>query len=92
MPLFLTVGLMLAQAATNPQPVTTRSEAPAKKPARICQYMELSGSRMRQKVCLDRTGELELPMGVARGAPNSAMLKAAPSGTGEAAGQGFVPQ
>ena len=82
-------GFLLAQApvavSTHPQSAAT------KKPAQVCQMIEVTGSRARKRVCRDDNGVLDLGPGVTRGAPNSSIFRAGPSGTGEPKGQGMTP-
>ena len=74
----LIVGLMLAQAPAAVQPQAAQPPAPVKtKPKQICESIEITGSRARRRVCRDQFGELQLDPGIANGAPNSAMARAA---------------
>lgn len=52
--------LLAAQAATVP----ATPQAPAAKPKQICQMMEVTGSRSKERVCRDASGRLDLGPGV----------------------------
>jgi hypothetical protein len=80
-------GLLMAQA---PAAVEAQRPSAEKKP-QVCQMIEVTGSRARKRVCRDENGVLDLGPGVSRGAPNSGMFRAGPSGTGEPKGQGVTP-
>ena len=88
MSLALIASLMLAQAPATAQPLSVQPPAAVKaKPKQICQSIEVTGSRARRRVCRDEFGVLDLGPGVASGAPNSAMARAA-KGFGSLAGGG----
>jgi hypothetical protein len=87
MSLLIIAGLMMAQAPSATQPPAAK---PAK-PQKVCQMIEVTGSRSKKRVCRDENGVLDLGPGVSRGAPNAGMLHQGQSGTGEPAGQGLTP-
>ena len=49
MPMIFVAAVMLAQAAAQPAPIVVN-----KKKEQVCEYVDVSGSRMRQRVCHDR--------------------------------------
>lgn len=81
---------LVAQAAAA-QPAEPASKADVK-PKQICEYKVVTGSRGKRKVCKDENGHVDFGPGVWSSASNSGMLRAAPSGSGETAGQGLTPQ
>ena len=75
-------AMIAAQAA---EPVAAPAGQPVevtgikkKKPKQSCQYLEVSGSRMRQRVCTDSNGEAERMPGVQDASANPGMLHAIP--------------
>jgi|GraSoiStandDraft_12_1057312.scaffolds.fasta_scaffold321289_2 hypothetical protein len=86
MSIFLAAMLLAGQPA-----IATESTAPAahkQKPKQVCEYMEITGSRARQRVCRDAEGNLNLPAGVSDNAFGKANLSQ--SGTGSS--MSSVPQ
>ena len=78
MALALIAGLMLAQAPAALQtPVVQPPAAVKPKPKQVCELIEVTGSRTRRRVCVDESDTGLLGLGVANGAPNSAMARAA---------------
>ena len=51
---------LAAQAATVP----ATPQAPAAKPAKVCEMREVTGSRSKKRVCRDASGRLDLGPGV----------------------------
>lgn len=83
--------LLLAAQVTAAPPSEPAGQADAK-PKQTCEYKVVTGSRGKKKVCRDENGHEDYGPGVWSSAPNSGMLRAAPSGSGQAAGQGVAPQ
>ena len=78
MALALIAGLMLAQAPAALQTPMVQPPAAVKpKPKQVCELIEVTGSRTRRRVCVDESDTGLLGLGVANGAPNSAMARAA---------------
>jgi len=78
MALALIAGLMLAQAPAALQTPMVQPPAAVKpKPKQVCELVEVTGSRTRRRVCVDESDTGLLGLGVANGAPNSAMARAA---------------
>ncbi len=89
MSVLILIGLLMAQ---GPAGVETQTVPVAKKkPQQVCQMIEVTGSRARKRVCRDENGVLDIGPGVSRGAPNSGVFRAGPSGSGEPKGQGVTP-
>ena len=91
MSMIFLAAMMIAQTTTDAQPEPAQAVVTKAKPKQICQYLEITGSRTRKRVCADENGVIDAPMGVAHGAPNAGMLHQAPSGSGEPPGQGLNP-
>jgi hypothetical protein len=94
MPMIIAAALILAQAApsspqASPSVVPSQITIKKKKPKEVCEYMEVTGSRTRQRVCRDQFGELQLP-GVTEAAPNAGMMHAMPGAA--KGGVGGTPQ
>ena len=70
MPMFLVASLLLVQApAATPasqQPIDVNGQKKAKQ---ICKVIEVTGSRMRQRVCKKEGGDFDLGPNVSGGAP-----------------------
>ena len=62
MPIFFVVSLLLVQApTTTPRPAQQPIDVNGKKiPKQKCEYMEVTGSHTRQRVCRDDSGRLDL--------------------------------
>jgi hypothetical protein len=54
--------LLAAQQASPAAPAAPTAKK--QKPAQICEYIEITGSRAKQRVCRDATGHLDLGPGV----------------------------
>ena len=93
MPMIFAAALMMAQAAAippSPSVQPAQITVKKKKPKEVCQYMEITGSRARQRVCQDVNGQLELGPNFATDAPNSGMIHATPGAA--KGGLGGTPQ
>jgi hypothetical protein len=93
MPMMFIAALMMAQAPTAVSPtapVPPIEVKAKKKPKQNCQFMEVTGSRTRQRVCHDQFGELDLGPGVSNAAPNPGMMHAIPGAA--KGGLGGTPQ
>ena len=71
--MLIIAAMMLAQAPVAAAPVQTVAK---KKPDQVCQYIEVTGSHQRQKVCHDKSAPADLGTDFAD-AP-AGMLKAQP--------------
>ena len=70
MSLMVLAAMMMAQAPAEaaPQPAAAAQPAAKKqKPKQICEYIELTGSRSKRRVCHDDAGNLDLGPGVRSG-------------------------
>jgi|1186.fasta_scaffold01331_1 hypothetical protein len=68
MSLMIVAAMMMAQAPAAAQPVATAAPAAKKqKPAQVCEYIELTGSRSKRRVCRDANGDLDLGPGIRSG-------------------------
>jgi hypothetical protein len=96
MSFFVAMLLISAQAPAAQQPAppaqSAQSTQPAakKKPKQNCQFMEVTGSRTRQRICHDQFGELDLGPGVSNEAPNAGMMHSIPGAA--KGGVGGTPQ
>ena len=85
--MFLAVMMMAQAPAAVPtvpaQPVTAKQ-----KPKQVCEYIEITGSRSKRRVCRDENGQLDLGPGVSDSAygktrinePGSAVNSGGPGG------------
>lgn len=95
MPITLLTILILAQApaATQPaQPNPPIDVTAKKKKKQDCKVIELTGSRMQQRVCRDDFGDFNYGPGVSEAAPNSGMIHAPPPATPPAGSIGGPPR
>jgi hypothetical protein len=92
MPMFLLASLLVVQApaAAPPQPAQPIEVTQKKKSAQVCKVVEITGSRMRQRVCRDEFGKFDLGPGVTDAAPNPGVIHAMPGPA--KGGFGGVPQ
>ena len=74
MSLMILAAMMMAQAPgasdpaiTVPAPVATPA-IKKQKPAQVCEYIEITGSRSKRRVCRDAEGNLDLGPGVSNNA------------------------
>jgi hypothetical protein len=71
MSLMFLAAMMMAQApvGTAQQPVAAAQAPVAKKqkPQQVCEYIEVTGSRSKHRVCRDAQGNLDLGPGVHSG-------------------------
>ena len=62
--LFL-AAMMMAETPAAVQPAAPVAPAAKKqKPAQVCEYIEITGSRSKRRVCRDASGNLDLGPGV----------------------------
>ena len=62
-------AMMMAQAPAAVPPVAPAAPAAKKqKPAQVCEYIEITGSRSKRRVCRDASGNLDLGPGVSNSA------------------------
>jgi len=86
MSMMFLAAMMMAQApaAVPPQPAA----AAKPKPKQVCEYIEITGSRSKRRVCRDENGQLDLGPGVSDSAygktrinePGSAVNSGGPGG------------
>jgi len=58
-------AVMMAQAPAVAPPVVAQAPVAKKqKRAQVCEYVELTGSRSKRRVCRDATGQLDLGPGI----------------------------
>ena len=93
MPIMIVAALVLAQAPPAAQP--PKSDQPIdvtqkKKTKQVCKVMEVTGSRMSQRVCRDEMGKFDLVPNVTDAADNPGIVHGIP-GTAKG-GFGGVPQ
>ena len=69
MPLIFVAAMMMAQAPAAAQPAPAQPQTAKKqKPAQVCEYIEITGSRAKRRVCRDADGNLDLGPGVSNSA------------------------
>ena len=69
MPLMFLAAMMMAQAPATAEPATPPAPAAKKqKPPQVCEYIEITGSRSKRRVCRDADGNLDLGPGVSNSA------------------------
>jgi len=64
-------AMMMAQAPAEAAPQAAAPAQPAakkQKPKQICEYIELTGSRSKRRVCRDDDGNLDMGPGIKSGA------------------------
>jgi hypothetical protein len=66
--LFLAAMMMAQTPAAVPPAAPVVPAAKKQKPAQICEYIEITGSRSKRRVCRDDTGHLDLGPGVSNSA------------------------
>jgi hypothetical protein len=74
--IFLAAMMMAQASAAAPQPAPVQQQAAKAKPAQICEYIEVTGSRSKRRVCHDAGAAADLN---AFGVSNSAYGKTRPS-------------
>lgn len=62
-------------AAQQPTPAQPTAPVAKKKPQQVCEYLEITGSRAKQRVCRDEGGHLDLGPGVSDSAFGKGTLK-----------------
>jgi len=85
MSLMFLAAMMMAQAPAGaaPQPATAAQPAAKKqKPKQVCEYIEVTGSRSKRRVCRDADGNLDLGPGIHGGSIGGAQIgsQSAPGG------------
>ena len=93
MPMIIVAALMLAQTPPAAQPAQSTEPIEVtqkKKPKQVCKVIEITGSRMRQRVCQDQFGKFDLGPGVTDAAANPGVIHAIPGAA--KGGLGGVPQ
>ena len=85
--MFLAV-MMMAQAPAALPTVPTQPVTAKQKPKQVCEYIEITGSRSKRRVCRDESGQVDLGPGVSNSAygktrinePGSAVNSGGPGG------------
>jgi len=70
MALMFLAAMMMAEAPASAQPQSAGAQAPVAKQQKrkqICEYIEVTGSRSKRRVCRDDEGNLDLGPGVRSG-------------------------
>jgi hypothetical protein len=70
-------AMMMAQTTAQPQPLpqqpaAQQTAAKKQKPKQICEYIEVTGSRSKRRVCKDESGNLDLGPGIHSGTSGAA--------------------
>jgi hypothetical protein len=69
MSIMIVAALMMAQAPAAAQQAPSLPTQPkTQKPPQICEYLEITGSRSKRRVCRDANGDLDLGPGVSHSA------------------------
>ena len=74
MPMVLLAAMMMAQAPAAAQPSAVQPALAAKKAPQVCEYLEVTGSRSKRRVCRDESGNLDLGPGVSNNAYDKARI------------------
>jgi hypothetical protein len=75
MSILFVAALMMAQSPAAAQPGTAQPPAAHKqKVAQACEYIEVTGSRSKRRVCRDENGNLDLGPGVHGGSIGGAKI------------------
>jgi len=93
MPMIIIAALLLAEAPATMQPMQPSQSidiAQKKTAKQVCKVIEVTGSRMRRRVCQDEFGKFDLGPGVTDAAPNPGIIHAIPGAA--KGGLGGVPQ
>jgi hypothetical protein len=76
MSILVLAAALVAQTSAATQPAVTPAVAAKKaKTAQVCEYLEVTGSRAKQRVCRDAGGHLDLGPGVSDSAFGKGTLK-----------------
>ena len=76
MPMMLLAALMFAQAPAAAEPATAQPvKVKKQKPPQVCEYIEVTGSRAKRRVCRDAGGNLDLGPGVSNSAYGKARIE-----------------
>ena len=76
MSMLLLAAMMMGQAPAAAQPAPVQQQAAKAKPQQICEYIEVTGSRSKRRVCHDAGSNADLS---AYGVSNSAYGKTRPT-------------
>jgi hypothetical protein len=60
MSMLLLAAMMMGQAPAAAQPAPVQQQAAKAKPQQICEYIEVTGSRSKRRVCHDVNGSVDL--------------------------------
>jgi hypothetical protein len=75
MPMLIVAALMMAQAPATAQPGAAQpTAAKTQKRAQVCEYIEVTGSRSKRRVCRDASGNLDLGPGIHGGSIGGAKI------------------
>ena len=90
MSLMLLAAMMMAQApiAAEAAPAPPAQAAKKQKPAQVCEYIEITGSRSKRRVCRDVNGDLDLGPGVSNSAFGKGTLRQESGAPAPAGGPG----
>lgn len=75
MSILIFVAALAAQSSAAAQPVAPAPAAKKVKARQVCESIEITGSRARQRVCRDESGHLDLGPGVSDSAFGKGTLK-----------------
>ena len=83
MSMLIVAALMMAQAPTAVQPAPVQTAAAKKqKPPQVCEYIELTGSRSKRRVCRDASGNFDVGPGIHSGTYDPKASNQAPTDSG----------
>ena len=83
MSMLFVAALMMAQAPATVEPAPVQTAAAKKqKPAQVCEYIELTGSRSKRRVCRDATGNLDVGPDIHSGTYDPNVSNQAPADAG----------
>jgi hypothetical protein len=87
MSMMFLAAMMMAEAPAAAQPAQPAQPVAAKpKPKQVCEYLEITGSRAKRRVCRDADGNLDLGPGISNSAFGKAKIE--PQGTPSTGGPG----
>jgi hypothetical protein len=84
MSMMFLAAMMMAEAPAAAQPAQPVAAKP--KPKQVCEYLEITGSRAKRRVCRDADGNLDLGPGISNSAFGKAKIE--PQGTPSTGGPG----
>jgi hypothetical protein len=75
MSLMFVAAMMMAQAPAAVQPAPAPQTAKKQKAPQVCEYIELTGSRSKRRVCRDVNGDLDLGPGIRSGSVGQSKIE-----------------